>query len=99
MLKDKLRGIQFKKTQSMLKSVQINPTELCNRKCSFCPRHDPNIYKNQSKHISFETIEKLCNDLNNINFNNRIGFAGFGEPLLHTDIFSCIKNLFAATHI
>lgn len=91
MLKEKLRSLQFTKTQSMLKSVQINPTELCNRKCSFCPRYDPNIYKNQSKHISLKTIEKLCNDLNNINFNNRIGFAGFGEPLLHPDIFSCIK--------
>ena len=93
MLKEKLRGLQFTKTQSMLRSVQINPTELCNRKCSFCPRSDSNIYKNQSKHISLKTIEKLCHDLNEINFNNRIGFAGFGEPLLHTDIFSCIKKV------
>lgn len=92
MSKEDLRFKQ-QKVNSMLKSIQINSTELCNRKCVFCPRSDPKTYPNSNKHISLDTIEKLCNDLNDINFNNRIGFAGFGEPLLHKDIFSCIGKV------
>ena len=81
------------KVDNMLRSVQINPTELCNRTCSFCPRHDKKIYKNQNKHISIETIKNLCNGLKELNFNNRIGFVGFGEPLLCKNIIDSIKTV------
>tara|TARA_R110000796_G_scaffold28238_1_gene77391 strand:- start:57 stop:878 length:822 start_codon:yes stop_codon:yes gene_type:complete len=91
MLKEQIRNIQTEASNLMLHSVQINPTELCNRKCSFCPRHDAEVYPNANKHVDDYTIKKLCTDLKNIGFNNRVGFAGFGEPLLHRDIFSCIK--------
>jgi len=80
-------------TDSMLRSVQINPTELCNRTCNFCPRHDPKIYPNQNKHIDVKTVENLCLSLKEMNFNNRIGFVGFGEPLLCKTIFKCIKKV------
>lgn len=76
---------------SMLRMVEINPTELCNRQCSFCPRHDSKLYPNTNKHISVDTIINLCTSLKDINFNNRVGFVGFGEPLLHKDIYKCIS--------
>ena len=81
------------KVDNMLRSVQINPTELCNRTCSFCPRHDIKIYKNQNKHISIETIKNLCIGLKELNFKNRIGFVGFGEPLLCKTIIESIKTV------
>ena len=81
------------KVDNMLRSVQINPTELCNRTCSFCPRHDKKIYKNQNKHISIETIKNLCMGLKELNFKNRIGFVGFGEPLLCKTIIESIKTV------
>ena len=81
------------KVDNMLRSVQINPTELCNRTCSFCPRHDKKIYKNQNKHISIETIKNLCIGLKELNFKNRIGFVGFGEPLLCKTIIESIKTV------
>ena len=31
-----------------LQSITINPTELCNRTCHFCPRSDPKVYPNQN---------------------------------------------------
>lgn len=34
-----------------LSLVEINPTELCNRTCSFCPRNDPEVYPNQNLNI------------------------------------------------
>ena len=38
-----------------LTTVEINPTELCNRRCSFCPRSDPSVYPNRSLHMSIQT--------------------------------------------
>ena len=35
-----------------LKSVEFNPTELCNRTCHFCPRVDPEVYPNRKLHLS-----------------------------------------------
>ena len=29
-------------------TVEMNLTELCNRKCVFCPRHDPKVYPNRN---------------------------------------------------
>ncbi len=78
---------------SMLQMVEINPTELCNRKCSFCPRSNRRVYPNRNKHISVKTIEHLCKGLKDINFNNRIGFVGFGEPLLCKTLIPCIKKV------
>jgi organic radical activating enzyme len=76
---------------STLQSIEINPTELCNRTCIFCPRSDNKLYKNQKKFISFETCEKIASNLSDIDYKGRIGFVGFGEPLLHPDIERCVE--------
>ena len=76
---------------SMLRLVEINPTELCNRRCSFCPRHDSKLYPNTNRHISVDTVKNLCISLKHINFDNIVTFVGFGEPLLHENIYDCIK--------
>lgn len=78
---------------STLRSVEINPTELCNRKCSFCPRVDPKLYKNQKKHISPDLCREIGQQLQDFNFTGRIGFVGFGEPLLHPNLEECIKQI------
>ena len=41
--------------------LEINPTELCNRTCSFCPRGQG--YPNKNEHISLEVIDKIFKDL------------------------------------
>ena len=46
--------------------VDINPTELCNRACSFCPRGIS--YPNTNSHITEDVIEKIGIDLENVNF-------------------------------
>ena len=50
--------------------LDINPTELCNRTCSFCPRGID--YPNQNLHISPEVIEKLGSDLEKLDFKCKI---------------------------
>ena len=76
---------------SSLRSVQINPIDICNRKCVFCPRSDPEIYTSKNWVISEQTTQKIVDDLNEINFNGRVGFVGFGEPLLHKKLTRHIK--------
>ena len=75
---------------SSLKSVEINPSESCTRKCSFCPRSNSQLYPSLHTRISVELCEKIGRDLADIGFTNRVGFVGFGEPLLHTQLEDCI---------
>ena len=91
---DELRNLQehgVTDLWSTLRSVEINPTELCNRTCGFCPRTDPKLYKNSKKHIDPSLCTLIGNQLQN--FTGRIGFVGFGEPLLHPNIVNCIANI------
>lgn len=74
-----------------LTTVEINPTELCNRKCSFCPRVDPSIYPNRNLHMSVQTAKLLVEQLNEANFDGDINITGFGEPTLNPDILEIIK--------
>ena len=71
--------------------IEISESE-CNRKCSFCPRSDPE-YNHVNEFISFLLIEKLGGELKELNFENRILFSGFVEPLLDKKLYEKIKLL------
>lgn len=73
--------------------VEINPTELCNRTCSFCPRHDPNVYPNRNLNMSIETARVINKQLIENQFGGYICIAGNGEPLLNPNIKSIIQEL------
>ena len=72
--------------------IEISESGMCNRKCSFCPRSDPD-YNHVNEFISFLLIEKLAIELNQLNFKNRILFSGFVEPLLDKKLNEKIKLL------
>ena len=74
-----------------LKIIEFNPTELCNRTCHFCPRHDPEVYPNQNLHMTEETVQNVVDDLVRYNYEGQIMFSGFGEPLLNRNILKLIK--------
>ena len=60
-------------------TVEINATEMCNRKCLFCPRFDENVYPNRPLHLSILDMEKIAEALKKIDYKNKISFSGFGE--------------------
>jgi radical SAM protein with 4Fe4S-binding SPASM domain len=64
-------------------TVEINTTELCNRTCVFCPRHDPKVYPNQNLHLTVKGAELIAEELNTNSFRGKISFSGFGENLLN----------------
>ena len=70
--------------------IDINPTELCNRTCAFCPRHDPAEYPNQNLHMTIELGQKMAEELASIDYQGAVTFSGYGEPLLHPEISDLI---------
>ena len=64
-------------------TVEINTTELCNRTCVFCPRHDPKVYPNQNLHLTVKGAGLIAEELADNGFHGKISFSGFGENLLN----------------
>jgi radical SAM protein with 4Fe4S-binding SPASM domain len=73
-----------------LVEVELNLTELCNRACSFCPRHDPKIYPNLNLHMSLSTLNKIKEQLSLNSFNGSIILSGFGEPTLYKHLATAV---------
>jgi MoaA/NifB/PqqE/SkfB family radical SAM enzyme len=72
-----------------IKCIEINPTELCNLKCTFCPRAFD--YPNQNLHMSLETAQKIRRNLDEINFSQALIFAGRGEPTLTKNFVEILR--------
>lgn len=71
--------------------IDINPTELCNRKCEFCPRRDPAEYPNQNLHMEVALAKKIADELKEYKYRGGVIFSGYGEPLLHNDIAKLVS--------
>ena len=78
---------------SSLLTVEINTTELCNRTCVFCPRHDRNVYPNRNLNMSLKTAEAIAYNLSLDNYKGKISYSGFSENLLNKQFVEIIKIL------
>ena len=85
------KQIQFTKNDVPLPSVvEISESGMCNRKCSFCPRSDPN-YNHVNEFISDKLIIKLSKELFEYNYKGIFLFSGFVEPMLDKNIYNLIR--------
>lgn len=66
--------------------VDISTTDLCNRTCVFCPRHDPEVYPNRNLNMTDEGALIIASRLRDIEYSGTIAFSGFGENLLNPDL-------------
>ena len=73
-------------------TVEINTTELCNRTCVFCPRHDPEVFPNRNLHMTLKGAEIIAEELSDNNFSGKISFSGFGENLLNPNFRQIVKE-------
>lgn len=105
MIHDSIKNIIYRKTKNKknensnihllgLMNIELNLTELCNRKCSFCPRNNSKIYPNQNLNMEVQTAINIKKHLIKNNYKNEISIAGFGEPLLNKN-FLKILNIFS----
>ena len=73
-------------------TIEVNTTELCNRTCVFCPRHDPTVFPNRNLHLTVKGAETIAEELAEENYNGKISFSGFGENLLNPDFVEIVKT-------
>jgi radical SAM protein with 4Fe4S-binding SPASM domain len=70
--------------------VEISESGMCNRKCVFCPRSDPD-YNHVNEFISPKLVDNLTKQLSSFGYDNLILFSGFVEPLLDKNIYNLLK--------
>ena len=74
--------VQFVGDIPLFSWIDINPTELCNRRCVFCPRAEVELYPNQNLHISLDLCSKIADELRALKYSGGVAFSGYGEPTL-----------------
>ena len=74
--------------------VELSLIDVCNRKCVFCPKSDENVAPDTHQRMNEKIINKIHDQLLEIEFNGTIALCGYGEPLLHKDI-SKITQIFS----
>lgn len=86
------KRLQFIETTNfpMPSEIEISESGVCNRKCSFCPRSDPN-YPDINEFISEKLHKKLCDELSELKFAGLIIYSGFVEPMLDKNIFYLVE--------
>lgn len=79
--------------------LDINITELCNRKCEFCPRKDPIQYPSQNLNMDVRLAKKIADELKSYNYTGGIIFSGYGEPLMHDNAVDLVKTFGKDIHV
>ena len=73
--------------------VELSLIDVCNRKCTFCPKSDENVAPDTFQKMSKKIIDEIHDQLLEIHFEGTISLCGYGEPLLHNDISYIVKKL------
>ena len=73
--------------------IELSLIDVCNRSCSFCPKSDPKVAPNTYQKMNMVLIDKLAKDLKRMKFKGSVVLCGYGEPMLHKDIFQICKRL------
>ena len=62
-------------------TVEINTTELCNRTCVFCPRHDPKVFPNRNLHLTIKGAETIAEELSDNHVHTKVILTCRDQPL------------------
>lgn len=83
----------FNKNLLGLHHIELNVSETCTRKCSFCPRHNEQSYPNKRIFMDIATIENIIKQCRIHEYKEEIHFTGFGESLSHPNILDFIRMI------
>ncbi len=73
--------------------IELSIIDVCNRKCTFCPKVDPKIAPDTYQRMQLSLIDKLCNELREIKYKGSVVLCGYGEPMLHKEVNIICKKL------
>lgn len=77
----------------LFNTIGIETSSFCNRKCWFCPNAYFDRGNRQYKYLDIKYIEKIANELNDLNYKGRIELDNYNEPLLDERLIDIIKLL------
>ena len=83
----------FLNTLKGLTTIELCITELCTRKCSFCPRGDSATYPNQKLFMSADTISNIANKCLAEGYEGDFHISGFGESFTHPKFLELTSTL------
>ena len=86
-------GITLHKKVPLPTWIELSLIDVCNRSCSFCPKSDDKIAPDTYQKMSKKLIDKLHDDLKDMNYKGSLALCGYGEPLLHKDIEYIVEKL------
>jgi len=84
--------IDFDNPLSSILTIEINTTELCNRTCVFCPRHNPEVFPNRNLNMSTYGASLIAKHLSEANYKGKISLSGFGENTLNNQFPEIIRS-------
>lgn len=90
--------VQLREGIPMFSWLDLSLTELCNRSagapdaCTFCPRIDAKFYPNQNLHMPLRLVDKIAQELTDLNYQGVVVLCGYGEPLLHPHVTQIVKQ-------
>ena len=76
----------------LFKWLEISPIDVCNRKCNFCPKSDPQIAPDQHQAVMPPILfNKIAEELEELEYEGTVMLAGYGEPLLSKHIIDMVN--------
>ena len=73
--------------------IELSIIDVCNRSCSFCPKSDHKIAPDTYQRMQMNLINKLTEELKEIEYRGSVTLCGYGEPMLHKEINIICKKL------
>jgi radical SAM protein with 4Fe4S-binding SPASM domain len=83
----------FNKNLVGLATIEMNISEQCSRRCLFCPRFNPLVYRGEGVFMAIGTARSLALQCKLEDYVGDITIAGFGEPTMHPDIEKIIYTM------
>ena len=76
------------------KDVSIEPTNLCNYRCSFCPQSDPVHQKLPSGYMKLEDLDDILEKVQKARaaWHNVINYTHDGEPFIHPEFPEFVRR-------
>jgi len=72
--------------------LELSPADMCNRKCSFCPKSNDAIAPNTHNYMHKKLYTKIADELKKVNFQGTVMLAGYGEPMMHKNFADMVKT-------
>ena len=85
--------LAFFKKKPIPSWIELSIIDVCNRTCIFCPKSDPKIAPNTFQKMENPIIKKLCRDLKKMKYKGSVVLCGYGEPMLHKNVYDICDQL------